>query len=254
MLPSLLLGTWLVAAASAAQSGTADDAREDRWAQEVAPQVVVGDVVWLVTRQRPKVMAIYTEAAGAAKGGAVIVHGAGVHPDWGLIGALRTALPERGFATLSVQMPVLAADAPRDRYRSLDAAAGERIAAAIDALHAKGVTQVAIVAHSIGAAMADAYLARPNARPVAAWVIVGMFVDFAAPPEMPVLDIVAERDFPEALATTKVRAPRLPRDPCSRGIVLPATDHYFAAAGAALADATTTFLADAFSGRCAARK
>ena len=32
----------------------ADDAREDRWAQQVVPQVVVGDVVWLSTPQRTR--------------------------------------------------------------------------------------------------------------------------------------------------------------------------------------------------------
>ena len=249
-----LLGAWCLSAACSAQSVTADAAREDRWAQEVAPQVVVGDVVWLATSQRARVLALYTEATGAAKGGAVIVHGAGVHPDWGLIGALRTALPERGFATLSVQMPVLAADAPRDGYASVYPAAGERIAAAIDGLRAKGVTKVAIIAHSIGAAMANAYLARADGRPIDAWVAVGMFVDFAAPQTAPVLDVVAERDFPEALATAKLRAARLPRDPCSRSVVIAATDHYFEAAGAALADATATFLAQAFAGRCIARR
>ncbi len=250
----LLCACWLSAAACNAQSGTADVAREDRWAQEVVPQIVVGDVVWLATAQRARVLAIYTEATGAANGGVVIVHGAGVHPDWGLVGALRTALPERGFATLSVQMPVLAADAPRDSYASVYPAAGERITAAIDGLRAKGVTKVAIVAHSIGAAMANAYLARADGRPIDAWVAVGMFVDFAAPQTAPVLDIVAERDFPEALATTKLRGARLPRDSCSQSVVIAATDHYFGSAGPALADATATFLAQAFAGRCLARQ
>ena len=39
-----------------------------------------------------------------------LVHGLGIHPDWGLIGALRSDLPDAGYTTLSVQMPVLAAD------------------------------------------------------------------------------------------------------------------------------------------------
>lgn len=216
---------------AAAVLAAPDTAREDRWAAEVEPQVVVGDVEWLATPQRARLLAIYTAATGTAKGGAVIVHGAGVHPDFGMIGALRTALPEQGIATLSVQMPVLAADAPRDGYVDLFPAAGERIAAAIAALRAKDVGKVAIVAHSMGAGMADAYLARPDAARIDAWVVVGMLADFKATPRVPVLDVVAERDFAEVLAATKVRALRLPKDGCSAAVVVKGVDHYFGEAG-----------------------
>ena len=37
-----------------------DDAREDRWAQEVVPGIVVGDAVFLATSSRAKVLAILT--------------------------------------------------------------------------------------------------------------------------------------------------------------------------------------------------
>ncbi len=40
-----------------------DDARELRWAEEVAPQVVVGEVVWLATPQRARVLALYADVA-----------------------------------------------------------------------------------------------------------------------------------------------------------------------------------------------
>jgi pimeloyl-ACP methyl ester carboxylesterase len=217
--------------ATVAAHAAQDDAREDRWAAEVEPQVVVGDVEWLATPQRARVLAIYTAAPGIAKGGAVIVHGAGVHPDFGMIGALRTALPEQGIATLAVQMPVLAADAPRERYVELMPAAGERIAVAIAALRAKGLTRIVIVAHSMGAAMADAYLARADAAPIDAWVVVGMLADFKAAPRVPVLDVVAEKDFAEVLVATKLRAVRLPKDGCSAAVVVKGVDHYFGEAG-----------------------
>ena len=97
-----------------------DDARETRWAEEVVPQLVVGDAVWLSTPHRARVLAIYATPGVPAKGAVLVVHGAGVHPDWGLIGEIRSGLVERGFATLSVQMPVLASDAPRGEYASLE--------------------------------------------------------------------------------------------------------------------------------------
>ncbi len=113
------------------QARAADYAREERWAQEIAPAIVVGDAVYLSTPSRPRVFAILTQPPGTPKGGAVIVHGLGVHPDWGLNGGIRTRLAEAGFVTLSVQMPVLAAGATRDDYRATLPEAGERIAAAI---------------------------------------------------------------------------------------------------------------------------
>ena len=226
-----------------------DDAREDRWAQEVEPQVVVGDVVWLSTAQRAKVLAIYTDAP-ARKGAVLIVHGLGVHPDWGLNGALRTKLAEAGFATLSVQMPVLEAGATREQYRPLYGIAGDRIAAAILELHRRGLTRVAIVAHSVGASMVAAYLARPDALPVAAWVPVGMLVDFAKLPREPVLDIIAGNDFPEVRDSSKVRAARLPADRCSRLVTIPGTDHYFEDSTGALAGAIAPFLTSVFAGQC----
>ncbi|MEO5764031.1 MAG: alpha/beta fold hydrolase, partial [Casimicrobiaceae bacterium] len=205
---ALAAGIGAIASLGVAAAATTppDLAREARWAQEVAPQVVVGDATWLERSGRPRVFAIFTEPSSAARGAVVVVHGLGVHPDWGLIGELRTKLADRGYATLAVQMPVLASDAPREGYRDLDGEAGERLAAAIAWLRAKGFAQVAILSHSMGAMMTDAYLARRDAAPIVAWVPVGMLADFAAAPRMPVLDAIGEHDFPEVLAAAKVRA------------------------------------------------
>ena len=63
-----------------------------------------------------------------AAAGAVVVHGMGVHPDWELIGVLRSRLAEQGYRTLSVQMPVLAADAKGEDYPALFGDAAERLA------------------------------------------------------------------------------------------------------------------------------
>ena len=88
----------------------ADYEREKRWADEITPGLIVGDVVYLQTSNGHKFLNLYTEAA-KAKAAVIVVHGIGIHPDWGVIGMLRTRLAEQGYTTLSVQMPVLAADA-----------------------------------------------------------------------------------------------------------------------------------------------
>ena len=245
-------GAWAVAVivtTGVAQAQFADDAREDRWAQQVVPQVVVGDVVWLSTPQRARVLALFTDAQ-PRKGGVIIVHGFGVHPDWGLNGVLRVELADRGFATLSVQMPVLSADKTRELYRPLLGVAGDRVAAALRDLRGRGIAKVAIVSHSIGGSIVDAYLARPDALPVAAWIPIGMLADFARAPRMPILDIIAERDFAEVVASGVLRAPQLPRDRCSRVVTVAGADHYFGRSTDNLAAQIVPFLDRVFASEC----
>jgi alpha/beta superfamily hydrolase len=246
-LPALIVV--LLAAPTLAQP-TIDYAREDRWAQEVVPALVVGDAIWLATPARPKVLAILTEAAGTPKGGVIVIHGLGVHPDFGFISGVRTYLADAGYSTLSVQMPVLAATASRDDYRIAIPGAGERIAAAIAYLRAGGVRQVAIVSHSVGATMVDAYLARPDAATIGAWVPVGMLVDFSLAPKEPVLDVIAENELPQVAVVAPARARRIPKDGCSRQVTIAGTDHYFDNRQKDLAATIAAFLDQAFGGRC----
>jgi pimeloyl-ACP methyl ester carboxylesterase len=237
--------------ADRAIAAVADTARESRWAEQVVPQLVVGDAVWLATKRHPRVLAIFTAPSAATKNAVIVVHGLGVNPDWNLIGVLRTALADRGFATLSVQMPVLPADAPRDDYVTLFPDAGERLGAAAAWLRDRGYPRIAVVSHSMGAAMVNAWLAESAQPAIAAWVPVGMFVPFAAAPRQPVLDVVAERDFPEALSESKIRAQRFMRDGCSAALVVDGTDHYFdGGAAARLAAAIAPFIQRAFDGGC----
>jgi hypothetical protein len=230
-----------------------DYAREQRWADEIVPAIVVGDPVWLSTPSRARVLAVLTEAAqpkGGVIGSAIVLHGAGVHPDWGLTGTLRERLAGAGITTLSVQMPVLAADAPAEAYAALQPFADERIAAAVAFLRARGETRIAIVAHSAGAAMANRYLARPGVASIAAFVAIGMQGDFAIAPREPVLDIVARSDLPAVLDAAPRRKDQLPNDACSRAVVIDGADHFMAARLNELVAATLAFLDRALAGRC----
>ena len=227
-----------------------DDAREDRWAQEIVPSIVAGEAVWLRTPARAKVLAILTTPSVAPKGGIVIIHGLGVHPDFGMIGGVRTYLADAGYATLSVQMPVLVAGASRDDYAVTLPAAAERIAAAIAYLRAKGIAKVAIVSHSMGATMADAYLARPGAERIEAWVPIGMFTDFALPPKEPVKDIIAANELTEVVAASRKRATTLSQHACSGQLTIPGADHYFEHRQKELAAAIAAFLDSVLGGRC----
>src|SRR5882672_3078311 len=135
--------------ASAPTLAQSDYAREQRWAEEITPAILVGSPITLELRSGRKFMGIYAPNAKAFAG-VIVVHGLGVHPDWGLINPLRSQLAEQGYATLSVQMPVLAADTRAEQYPPLFPEAAERIDAAVAFLRGKGLKKIAVVSHSMG--------------------------------------------------------------------------------------------------------
>jgi len=247
-----LLGVLLVAAAFHAYAAdlAPDYARESRWAAEVVPQIVVGDAIALATPHRDRVLAIHATPSGTPKGAVIVVHGAGVHPDWALIGDIRTMLAERGFETLSVQMPVLAADAKAAAYEALYALAAERLDAADAWLRAHGKARIAVVSHSMGSAMVDAWLAESGRGKVVAWVAIGLAQPFMSRPRMPILDVHGERDFEAVIRSAQQRATRLPRDECSATVTLDDTDHFLDHAVPRAVARMAPFLDAAFDGRC----
>ncbi|MCC6531267.1 MAG: DUF3530 family protein [Burkholderiales bacterium] len=206
-----------------------DYARERRWAQEIEPAILVGDPVYLALASGQKFLALYTSPA-QPRGAAILVHGAGVHPDWGLIGTLRSRLPDLGYATLSVQMPVLAAEAPREAYAETFPQAAERLRQALAFLRQRGHARIAIVAHSMGARMANYFLTSARDRALASWVSIGVsegeFVGLEAA-GIATLDLYGERDLPAVLAGAERRAAILQRLPKSSQVVVSGADHFF---------------------------
>jgi dienelactone hydrolase len=205
----------------------ADYAREKRWADEITPAILVGDAVYLTLKSGHKFLAIHTTNA-KARAGVIVVHGMGVHPDWNLINALRSQLAEQGYATLSVQMPVLAADAKGEQYPALFPEAAERLQAAVSYLRDKGHAKVAIVSHSMGARMANQFLISGGA--VDAWASVGISSGVYLQAETfkaPVLDIYGEKDFPVVLQNAAARADAIKRVRGSGQVSVVDADHYF---------------------------
>jgi len=193
-----------------------DLSKEKRWADQVVDGIIVGDAVWLETGGN-KFLGIYTENdTDEAKGAVILLHGSGVHPNWAdVIQPLRSELPSYGWATLSIQMPILANDAKHDEYAPLIKEVPARLDTAINFLNNKKFKNIIIVAHSLGATMANSYLAaRPNiAR---AYVAIGMDANADGLEELdnsrylnkinlPLLDIYGSQDLDGVLSSTKQR-------------------------------------------------
>lgn len=233
---------WLLLAPGLA-GAAADYAREKRWAEEIVPATLVGDPVYLELKSGHRFLAIYTPGP-RAKAGVIVVHGLGVHPDWGLINALRSGLAERGYTTLSAQMPVLAADARGEQYPPLFPEAAERLRTAAAFLRGKGYRKVAIVSHSMGARMADFFLARGPGAQVDAWVAIGLSGEFLEPGRLslPVLDLYGENDLPAVRSNAEQRAHALRRLRGSAQIEIAGADHFFTGREAELVRQVRQFL------------
>jgi len=98
--------------------------------------------------------------------------------------------------------------------------------------------------------MADAFLARPGAPAIDAWAPVGMYGAFAVAPKEPVLDVVAETEIVPVSASAPARIGALPRDACSRQVMIAGADHYFEYRQKELVAAIAEFLRRALDHRC----
>jgi pimeloyl-ACP methyl ester carboxylesterase len=206
---------------------SSDYAREKKWADEVLPAVLTGDPVWLELSGGHKFLTLYTEAPHA-KAGIIVVHGMGVHPDWGLIAPLRQRLPDLGYATLSVQMPVLNAEAKGEEYPATFDEAADRIQTALAFMKAKGYKKIALVTHSMGCRMTGRFFEKnPNAN-VDAWVAIGASADLNyGSLKFPIMDLYGENDLPQVLETARSRAKGLAGNKRSTQVIAPKADHFF---------------------------
>ncbi len=197
-------------------AGASDLAKEKRWSEQVSDSLIDGEPVELKAADTG-FLGIYTEAQQGDSGRAVILaHGVGVHPDWpDVVHPLRVGLPEHGWSTLSIQMPILENDAELKSYLPLFDEAGPRLAAAADYLRKNGADTVVIVAHSLGAAMAARYVAdNPKAVDGLVLVSVGRIeidpkMDAVAALEkikLPVFDLYGSRDLESVLSSVNARA------------------------------------------------
>lgn len=192
-----------------------DLAKEKRWADQIVDDLIDGEAEWL-DMGKHKVLAIYTESAtDNTKGGVIVIHGSGVHPNWeDVVQPLRTQLPELGWATLAIQMPVLPNEADYIEYAPLFDEVAPRINAAIKNLQHKGITKISIVAHSLGSAMSAYYLAN-NKTGIQSFVAIGMpgprkdkrmdTLLSLKQINIPVLDLYGENDLETILETSQQR-------------------------------------------------
>jgi pimeloyl-ACP methyl ester carboxylesterase len=235
----------LALALSAAAAAAQDYEREKRWAAEIVPSVVVGDAVQLKLSSGREFLGLYAERKGAPAA-VLLLHGVGVHPDHGVIGILRVALADMGYATLSIQLPVQKADAQlEDYYPAVFPEAVERIRTAGAWLQGRGYRRVVLLSHSMGSWMANVYYEKTGDSPFAAWVCMGLTGGFGGMGNVraPVLDLYGENDLAQVLRADWRRRATLLAIDGSKQVRIAGADHHYTGKEGELAAQIRDFLA-----------
>jgi pimeloyl-ACP methyl ester carboxylesterase len=223
------------------QAGAASDLeKEKRWSQQIADGLVVGESVQLEAGGTA-FMGIFTEASDGPSGRALILaHGMGAHPDWpDIINPLRSDLPDHGWSTLSIQMPILANDAALKDYAPLFDEVSPRIEAAVGFLRKQGNQTIVLIGHSLGASMAASYLGDNGQQGIQGFIAIGLSVTTADENmnsalalekiHVPVLDLYGSRDLAAVLRSVKARkkAARKAANSRYQQLEIEGADHFF---------------------------
>ena len=235
------------------QAAEPDFARETRLADEIIDTILDGDAEWLQAGNR-EFLSIFTESEND-ESAVIIIHGRGFHPNWAdTVNPLRVGLAENGYATLALQMPVLAKDAKYYDYVPIFHYAYPRIEAGIKFLRDQGYKHVALIAHSCGAHMAMSWLGQQGDEAIDAFVGLGLgATDYQQPMrqslplralKVPVLDLYGANEYPAVIrmAPERLRAILDAGNRQSAQIILPDADHYFTDRGDALVESVLIWL------------
>ena len=251
----LVAGGLAALAVSAGTAAAPDLERERRLEAEIVDMIIDGEPVHLDADGHP-FLALHTETDDDGPRGAVIVlHGRGFHPDWPEVAApLRAELPEHGWETLSLQMPVLGKSATYYDYVPIFPAAFPRIRAGIEYLRERGADPVVLAAHSCSAHMAMEFVRLHGDAEFDGFIGIGMGATDVGQPmrepfplaemTVPVLDLFGDEDYPSVpgKAPDRLAAIRTAGHPRSAQRMIPGADHFFRDMDEELVDAVAEWL------------
>ncbi|CAB5501593.1 hypothetical protein [uncultured Gammaproteobacteria bacterium] len=181
--------------------------REHRLVNQIADAVLDGDVEYLTLKNGREIFSIFMESeADKPKGGVIILHNRGQHANWSdTIKPLRIGLTEKGWHTLSVQMPVLGKEAKYYDYVPIFPYSHERIDVAINFYKEKGIDNIVLIAHGCGAHMATSYIEKYGDSKIEGYIGIGAgATDYKQKivngfpfhkMSVPILDVYANQDF-----------------------------------------------------------
>lgn len=234
--------------------GKPDFEREKRLDNEIREAIFDGEVIDLTVDGR-SFMGIHMEPEEDSANGIIVLHGRGYHPDWeDVVNPLRVGLAEKGWHTLSLQMPVLRKAAKYYDYVPLFPWAEQRIEAGVSYLREQGIKKVVLFAHSCSVHMALHWIAEKGDSQIDAFIGAGMgATDYKQPMieaypldkmRVPVLDLFGEDEYPAVVRMAPGRKGAMERagNPLSAQKIMPDADHYFTGVKEPLVESVSAWL------------
>lgn len=177
------------------------------WRTELRARLAAAEIVELPVAGGAPILALYRpETQGMPKGGVILLHDQGAHPDWpGVMNPLRTSLPEHGWSTLAIETAELPTGADPAAFEQLNQVLTQGLDAALVYLNQQGIYNLVLIGHGQGAILAAAYLAQRPQNNISGLVLVGIHtpteIDERFAPlklltriQKPVLDIYGAQD------------------------------------------------------------
>ncbi len=224
--------------------------REQLIAERLQQRVKVGVPVLLQANSRDFISLFTEQMTSEPQGGVILLHSLGAHPDWPIVTtALRKSLPQRGWATLSIQLPVLPPEDNITGYGATLDEASERITQAQNFLIEQELSPIVIIGYSFGGATALQHSARQgdsNQDLIGVAVISPVAQPFLRPTldvleqieaiKIPILDVYGTRDFREIIEQAPDRrlAARKGDNPWYEQIQIEGADHDYSGLGLVL--------------------
>lgn len=183
-------------------------AAPDPWAELLQQDArLASEVRWVETGAERGLYLYRPNEAAKQRGIVLLLHDLHAHADWPrLIGPLRSALPEYGWSTWSLQLPPPPSEADNEAYVQ---SVGARLGAALSAAAEQSDSPLLLLGAGTGASAALQYLAQSPDTPVRGLVALSMrplpgegveqLRALVAQAAVPVLEVFAERDLPMVL-------------------------------------------------------
>lgn len=197
------------------------DSLDYDWEKQISSglidKVEATEIFWLETITNSFVALFNQHKSGPAKGAVIVLHSMGGHADWPeVISPLRTMLPEFGWPTLSVQLPLISPENNIEEYGKTFQETNQRINAAVKELRKRKFSKIIIIGYGFGGLSSLVFLEKESFKHIDALITISL-QDYAyiKPPidllrligkiKIPTLDIFGSLDFKEGIESAPDR-------------------------------------------------
>lgn len=187
------------------EASVVEPSREEEMSKLVEANLQSGEAIWLGNVDDAFLSLYEEDTSRNTQGGVLILHDLGANANWPqLILPLRLTLAEKGWHTLSIQLPMVSPDADKQDYLKLFDESVSRVNLGIEQLQQQNIENIVVIGHGVGGAIGAFYLSQTDNAPVTAFVTISLVGEDVLKPEKK--EVLEESPVSEPLAAEKTPA------------------------------------------------